>query len=67
MRRDELRQPLRKRTLSERLWAKRPSGFATASALALAGYLALGLWLAWMVSRPLPAAEATDVPEQPRD
>ncbi|MGQ0486413.1 MAG: divergent polysaccharide deacetylase family protein [Hyphomicrobiales bacterium] len=46
MRRDELRQPLRKRTLSERLWAKRPGGLAAASALALAGYLALGLWLA---------------------
>ena len=46
MRRDELRQPLRKRSLSERLWAKRPSRLATASAMALAGYLALGLWLA---------------------
>jgi uncharacterized protein len=45
MRRDELRQPLRKRTFSERLWAKRPGSLAAASALALAGYLVLGLWL----------------------
>jgi len=46
MRRDELRQPLRKRSLSERLWAKRPGRLAVASALALAGYVGLGLWLA---------------------
>lgn len=46
MRRDELRQPLRKRSLSERLWAKRPSWLAMTSAMALAGYVVLGLWLA---------------------
>jgi len=46
MRRDELRQPLRKRSLSERLWAKRPSWLAMASVMALAGYVVLGLWLA---------------------
>lgn len=45
MRRDELRQPLRKRSLSERLWAKRPGGLAVAIALAIAGYAALGTWL----------------------
>ncbi len=53
MRRDELRQPLRRRSLSERLWAKRPGRLAMASALALAGYLALGLWL---VRAPYPFA-----------
>ncbi len=45
MRRDELRRPLRKRSPFERLWAKRPGPLATASAVALAGYVALGLWL----------------------
>jgi hypothetical protein len=66
MRRDELRQPLRKRSLSERLWAKRPSRFAVASAVALAGYVGLGLWLVRtphpfagepIVTAAIPAAE----------
>ena len=36
MPRDELRQPLRKRSLGERLWAKRPSAFATVAVSVIA-------------------------------
>jgi hypothetical protein len=46
MRRDELRQPLRKRSLWERLWARRPSLLAVASFAALAGFAGAGAWLA---------------------
>jgi len=45
MARDELRQPLRKRSLGERLWAKRPGALAVASVLALAGFTGGGVWL----------------------
>jgi hypothetical protein len=45
MRRDELRQPLRKRSLLERLWASRPSLLAVASVVALAGFTGAGVWL----------------------
>lgn len=46
MPRDELRQPLRKRRLAERLWAKRPGLFGLASAFVAAGFIAGASWLA---------------------
>jgi len=52
MPRDELRKPLRKRTLRQRLWARRPSLFAFASAMVAAAFLAGGSWLA-MTPHPL--------------
>ncbi len=45
MPRDELRQPLRKRSLGERLWAKRPSAFATVATGVLALFLGGGIWI----------------------
>lgn len=53
MSRDELRQPLRKRSLKERLWAKRPSPLLAASLLAASGFVALS---AWAIYTPLPFA-----------
>ena len=46
MPRDELRQPLRRRSLRERLWSRRPSALAAASVTALALFVTGGLWLA---------------------
>ncbi len=46
MPRDEFRQPLRKRSLKQRLWAKRPSLFAFTAISLVAGFLAGGAWLA---------------------
>jgi polysaccharide deacetylase 2 family uncharacterized protein YibQ len=51
MPRDELRQPLRKRSLAERLWAKRPGLFGLASAFIAAGFIAGASWLA-LTPRP---------------
>ena len=45
MPRDELRQPLKRLSLRQRLWAKRPSALATASAIALLVFAGGGLWL----------------------
>lgn len=45
MRRDELKQPLHRRSLAARLWQQRPSALVTAYALLLAGYAGSGLWL----------------------
>ena len=45
MPRDELRQPLRKRSPAERLWAKRPGALPVASLLALTVFLAGGVWV----------------------
>jgi polysaccharide deacetylase 2 family uncharacterized protein YibQ len=45
MPRDELRQPLRRRSLTERLWAKRPGALATASALVLTIFVVGATWL----------------------
>jgi hypothetical protein len=45
MPRDELRQPLRKRSLGERLWAKRPSLFASAAILVTAAMVGGGVWI----------------------
>ena len=53
MSRDELRQPLRKRSLKERLWAKRPSPLLATSILAASGFIALS---AWAIHTPLPFA-----------
>ena len=53
MSRDELRQPLRKRSLNERLWAKRPSSLLAVSLLAACGFVALS---AWAIQTPHPFA-----------
>lgn len=53
MSRDELRQPLTKRSLSERLWAKRPSPMLATSILAACGFIALS---AWAIHTPYPFA-----------
>jgi uncharacterized protein len=53
MRRDELRQPLRKRGALEKLWAKRPSALLAAS---LAAALLLGLSTLWLIRTPYPYA-----------
>ncbi len=53
MSRDELRQPLTKRSLSERLWAKRPSPLLATSILAACGFIALS---AWAIHTPHPFA-----------
>jgi polysaccharide deacetylase 2 family uncharacterized protein YibQ len=45
MSRDELRQPLRKRSLRERVWSKRPSAFAAVSVSLLALFVTGGIWL----------------------
>lgn len=45
MPRDELRQPLRKRSLRERLWSKRPSALSAVSVAALLLFAGGGLWL----------------------
>ena len=45
MPRDELRQPLRKRSLKERLWSRRPSAFAATSVAVAALMLGGGIWL----------------------
>jgi polysaccharide deacetylase 2 family uncharacterized protein YibQ len=53
MSRDELRQPLRKRGLGERLWAKRPSSLFAVSVLAACVIVALS---AWAIQTPYPFA-----------
>lgn len=53
MGRDELKQPLRKRSLKQRIWARRPSLLAVAACLLIGGYGAGGAWLA---RTPLPFA-----------
>ena len=53
MRRDELKQPLHKRGLIERLWQQRPSALITAYAAMLVTYAASG---AWLVHQKLPFA-----------
>lgn len=46
MPRDELRQPLRRRSMAQRLWAKRPSALMLACFLAGAAYVGGGAWVA---------------------
>ena len=48
-----MRQPLRKRSLNERLWARRPSPLLATSLLAASGFIALA---AWAVQTPHPFA-----------
>jgi uncharacterized protein len=45
MARDELRQPLHRRSLGERLWAKRPTLLSVASVLVISGLLGGGAYL----------------------
>jgi len=45
MRRDELKQPLHKRSLAARLWQQRPSPLVTAYAVLLTAYAGSGAWL----------------------
>lgn len=45
MPRDELRQPLRRLSLAERLWAKRPSALSLAATMALLAFAGGGFWL----------------------
>ncbi len=52
MHRDELRNPLRKRSLRQRLWARRPSLFSAAAFSLAAVFLAGGLWLLTSTPRP---------------
>lgn len=53
MRRDELRQPLRKRSKAQRLWSKRPSALVFVSILTVALY---GGAIAWLSRIPHPFA-----------
>jgi uncharacterized protein len=53
MRRDELKQPLHKRSLSQRLWAKRPSALFSAYSLAIIGLVGGTVFL---VKQPMPFA-----------
>jgi uncharacterized protein len=53
MRRDELKQPLRKRGLGTRLWAKRPSLLVCAYTAIAASFAAAG---GWAVTQPFPNA-----------
>ncbi len=46
MRRDDLNQPLHKRSLSQRLWEKRPSALAAAYVAVLAGMIVGGTYIA---------------------
>ena len=45
MPRDELRQPLRKRSLKQRLWSRRPSAFAMTAAALAAVFVGGGIWV----------------------
>jgi len=53
MRLDELKQPLQRRSLMERLWQQRPSALATSFAVLFLTYAASGIWL---VKQKLPFA-----------
>lgn len=53
MRRDELRQPLKRRGAFEKLWAKRPSALM---AVSLATALLLTLFAIWLIRTPYPFA-----------
>ena len=51
MPRDEFRRPLKRRSLGERLWARRPSPLVFTACLMLAVFLGGGLWLS-RIPRP---------------
>lgn len=46
MPRDELRQPLKRRSTAERLWSRRPGALAFVAVLTVANYATAALWLA---------------------
>jgi uncharacterized protein len=53
MPRDELKQPLHQRRLSQRIWERRPSALTSAYALVIAGFISGGYWL---TKQPMPFA-----------
>lgn len=53
MPRDELKQPLHQRRLSQRIWARRPRALTSSYALVIAIFIAGGYWL---VKQPMPFA-----------
>ncbi len=53
MSRDELRQPLKKRSLRQRLWARKPGSQQTVSGFVVVGFIGLA---AWAVHTPYPYA-----------
>jgi uncharacterized protein len=53
MRRDELKQPLHKRSLSQRLWGKRPSALLCVYTLTVGGMVGASTWIA---RQPMPFA-----------
>jgi uncharacterized protein len=53
MPRDELKQPLHQRRLSQRIWERRPSALTSAYALVIVGFLGGGYWLTKL---PMPYA-----------
>ncbi len=53
MPRDELKQPLHQRRLSQRIWERRPSALLSSYALVIAGFVSGGYWL---TKQPMPFA-----------
>ncbi len=53
MPRDELKQPLHQRRLSQRIWERRLSALASSYALVIAGFISGGYWL---IKQPMPFA-----------
>ena len=53
MPRDELKQPLHQRRLSQRIWERRPRALTSSYALVIATFIAGGYWL---VKQPMPFA-----------
>jgi uncharacterized protein len=53
MPRDELKQPLHQRRLSQRIWERRPSALMSSYALVIAGFIGGGYWL---TKQPMPFA-----------
>ena len=53
MPRDELKQPLHQRRLSQRIWERRPSALTSSYALVIATFIGGGYWL---VKQPMPFA-----------
>jgi len=68
MPRDELRTPLKRRSLRERLWARRPSALGLATALVAAVFTGGATWLAVtphpLAGEPVVVAEIPPVTEQ---
>ena len=66
MRLDELKQPLQRRSLMERLWQQRPSALATGFAVLFMSYAAGGTWLVRQklsfAGEPIVTAQIAGVP-----